>query len=386
MTPGARISAAIEVLDNILAGAPAEQALTRWARQSRFAGSKDRAAIRDHVFDALRIKRSAAYYGGAMTGRGLMLGVLRQQGENPDDFFNGQGHAPSALSDQEEVIPDKSADEKTLWNLPDWLVDEFRHSLGSAAEANALALQERAPITLRANLARTTREAAARQLADIGIKTRANALAESALTITEGARKLRQSQPYLEGLVELQDASSQHITGLLPDGGKVLDYCAGGGGKALALAAGPGRRVFAHDADQNRMKDLSVRAARAQANITVLDTVSARDHAPFDLVLCDAPCSGSGTWRRTPQAKWALTPQRLEQLSLIQDKILEDAASLVAEDGVVAYATCSLFKVENQERIAAFTAANPEWRVKSTKNLFVTDDGDGFFTAHLMRV
>ena len=241
VTPGARVAAAIEVLDAVEDGIPAEQALTRWARQSRFAGSKDRAAVRDHVFDALRLWRSTAALGGGETGRARMIGLLRQQGEALNALFDGSGHAPAPLDAAEIAAGAPPEARPDRWNLPDWLMPEFERSLGREAEQAALALQARAPVSLRVNTARITLPAAMVALRDEGIETLENPLAKTALTVRDGARRLRGAKAYADGLVELQDASSQAVVAALPEGVRCLDYCAGGGGKALALAAQPGR-------------------------------------------------------------------------------------------------------------------------------------------------
>lgn len=383
MTPGARVAAAIEVLDSIAAGTPAEQALSRWARRSRFAGSKDRAAIRDHVFDVLRCRRSAAHAGGGEDGRALMLGLLRLQGQDPTPLFDGAGHAPAPLTPTEGVDPGP-VPEGAEWDLPDWLIPRFHESLGTEALPTARALRQRAPVTLRVNAGRLTRAEAAQRLAEAGVLTRENPLCDTALTVEEGARKLRNAPPYLNGDVELQDASSQAATAGLPPAGRILDYCAGGGGKALAMAARRETQVFAHDIDPARMRDLPERAARAGVAIPVLKTPDLLREAPFDIVFCDAPCSGSGAWRRAPEGKWLLTPDRLTELTAIQDGILDAAAPLVAPGGMLVYATCSVLGEENGERIAAFTARSG-WKCDFERSFTVSDEGDGFFVAHLTR-
>jgi len=386
MTPGARVSAAIEILNAMADGLPAEQAMTRWARSSRFAGSKDRAAVRDYVFDVLRQRRTAAHFGGGETGRALMIGLLRAQGVDLGTLFTGEGHAPQPLSEPEQTAADATTDSATLWNLPDWLIPDFKESLGDRAEAVALALQSRAPITLRVNLAQSNPGSAAAQLADLGIETRANPRAASALTVVEGERKIRNSSLYLEGKVELQDASSQAIVVAMPKAGRVLDYCAGGGGKALAIAMYPNVEVFAHDIDPRRMNDLPARAARAGCVIPQFETDDLAAKAPFDVVLCDAPCSGSGAWRRSAEGKWTLTAARLRELNAIQDSILDAAADLTAPKGCLVYATCSVLSCENEDRAKAFLARHPDWKSTFEQRFDVDEFGDGFYTTHLMRV
>ena len=382
MTPAARVAAAIEILDMIGDGLPAEQVLTRWGRGNRFAGSKDRAAIRDYVFDVMRIRRSAAWLGRAGTGRGLMIGLLRAQGIDPASLFTGEGHAPAALMDYEEALAEGDIPDGDRWNLPDWLVEIFAHGLGDRAAETALALQERAPITLRVNTSITNTSDAKLMLTEAGMTVSQNPLSPTALTVTEGARRIRNSPAYIEGYVELQDASSQAVVDALPNGARVLDYCAGGGGKSLAAAARGATAVFAHDIDPGRMRDLPLRAARAQTDITQLEGSDLAKFGPYDVVLVDAPCSGSGSWRRAPEAKWRLTPEQFANTQKVQDDILDQACALVSENGLLAYATCSVLPEENRARVDAFLARNSAWNCIWDHTFDITADGDGFYTAH----
>ncbi|UWR28001.1 RsmB/NOP family class I SAM-dependent RNA methyltransferase [Sulfitobacter sp. S223] len=383
MTPAARVAAAIEILDMIGDGLPAEQVLTRWGRGNRFAGSKDRAAIRDHVFDVLRVRRSAAWLGNAATGRGLMIGLLRLQGIDPATLFTGEGHAPAPLMDHEMQLPEGEMPDADAWNLPDWLTERFAEGLGDAAAETAQKLQGRAPVTLRVNVAKTNTSDAILMLKEAGVEVVENPLSATALTVVEGSRRIRNAPAYMDGFVELQDASSQAVVDALPQAGRVLDYCAGGGGKALAIAARGADAVFAHDIDVGRMRDLPLRAARAEAEITQLEGSDLATFGPYDLVLVDAPCSGSGSWRRAPEAKWRLTPEQLAQTMDLQDSILDAAAALVAEGGTLVYATCSILPDENQQRVAAFLARNNGWVCTWEKTFEVSDLGDGFYSAHL---
>ncbi len=385
MTPTARVQASIEILDQILDGAPVEKALTGWARRSRFAGSKDRAAVRDHVFTALRCKRSFAALGGAETGRGLMIGALRAAGQAPATLFTGERHAPAPIEASEQGRGFVSLAEQ--FDIPDWLWPRFTASLGNAATEAATALQSRAPAHLRVNLRKTDVEGAARALGAEGIQTELHPACETALTVIEGARKVAQSRAYLDGLVELQDAASQAVVAALPlkPGVRVLDYCAGGGGKSLALAAHQGVEVFAHDINPKRMQDLPSRADRAGVKVNCLETAELARFAPFDIVLVDAPCSGSGSWRRAPAGKWALTEERLIELTKLQRAILGEVAALVHAKGLLAYATCSMLQDENAQVVESFVSENPDWTATLQRNWRVTDGVDGFFTAHLIR-
>ncbi|MDO5613373.1 MAG: RsmB/NOP family class I SAM-dependent RNA methyltransferase [Paracoccus sp. (in: a-proteobacteria)] len=380
MTPNARIAAAITVLDTILAGQPAEQALLRWSRGARYAGSGDRAAVRDLVFDSLRRRRSRAALGGAETGRGLMLGMLRETGTDPATVFTGQGHNPQPVTPQEGGTPPQGAEAS---DLPDWILPQWAGSLGDDAQAIALALRDRAPVWLRVNSLKATPAQALAQLARDGISAEASGDLPTALRVTTGERRISASAAYQQGLVELQDLSPQLACAAVPlcDGDRVLDYCAGGGGKALALAARADVRVTAHDAEPSRMRDLPVRAARAGASIAV----TTRPTGLFDLVVADVPCSGSGTWRRTPDQKWRLTAQDLTQLTRLQAQIMAEAAQHVRPGGHLAYMTCSLLQAENQAQVSAFLARNADFSQVGSCDYTPLTASDGFFLAILSR-
>ena len=388
MTPAARVAAAIVLLDEILEGKPAERVLTSWARRSRFAGSGDRAAVRDHVFQALRCRRSYAALGGAESGRGLMIGALRADGMDPGLHFTGQGHAPAPLTDIEVSAGRSPAPGAEALDLPDWLWQRFEASLGDAAGAAARELQTRAPTMLRANTRMNTASKVIEILKEDGVLTCLCEIADTALVVTEGPRRLAGSCAYREGCVELQDGSSQAAMVALqvPAGGRILDFCAGGGGKVLALAARHDAQWFAHDIDTARTKDLPERAARAGVEVTELTRAQVTDAAPFDLILCDVPCSGSGTWRRAPEAKWRLTPERLTELQTIQADILDQAAQLVGAQGHIAYTTCSVLSEENDAQVARFLRKNPGWNVAQEVRWPIGPEGDGFYLAALSQV
>ncbi|NTT86464.1 RsmB/NOP family class I SAM-dependent RNA methyltransferase [Tabrizicola fusiformis] len=381
MTPVARHAAAIEVLDRILSGTPAEQALTNWGRASRFAGSGDRAALRDLVFQALRCRRSYAALGGGETGRGLILGSLRAEGIDPASVFTGEGHAPAAIGDE----PGHAPEGLEALDCPDWLAPQLQASLGADFAPVMQALRHRAPVFLRVNLARLSREEALAQLAAEGIGAEFHHLASSALEVTSNARKIQNATTYLDGLVELQDAASQAVVAALPlrDGMRVLDHCAGGGGKTLAMAARARLKLYAHDASPGRMRDLTARATRAGVKVALTDNPEKTKY--YDLILTDVPCSGSGSWRRDPQGKWALDAARLAQIQQVQAQIMDRAAPMVAPGGVLAYATCSLLHSENAAQVAAFLARHSGWRQTGELRLTPLQGADGFYLALLTR-
>ena len=489
MTPGARIAAAAAVLDAISAGAGAERALAGWARGARYAGSGDREAVRDLVYEALRRRRSLAVLGGAValrggasearsageaagtavpdvlspheggasrgaarepagssrgprlprggpgvgaegdaagdasvsgmttdgeapdgdtrepgpvvepaSGRQLMLGLMRLRGWDPALLTAGGRHAlaPPDAGEAARLVRAPEADmaampEGVALDLPDWLLPRLRAALGPELAARARSAQIRAPLFLRAHAGRITAEAAAKQLAAEGIEASPHPRVATALRVTAHPRALRRSRLFLDGLVELQDLSSQEAMADLPDpaGLRVLDLCAGAGGKALALAArGAGRdggSLHAHDIDPARLRDLPERAARAGARVLLLPPGEAARAAPHDLVLADVPCSGSGTWRRDPEGKWRLTPARLAELTRLQARLLRQAAGLVAPGGWLAYTTCSVLCEENEIAVDRFLAELPGWRVTMQKRYGADTEGDGFFLSLLCR-
>jgi 16S rRNA (cytosine967-C5)-methyltransferase len=319
-----------------------------------------------------------------------MLGLLRAAGRNPAEVFTGEGYAPAVLTTGEAAFrpPEIAALPRgTALDCPDWLMLEFERALGTKTDAVLAAMRERAPVILRVNARRVTREEAAQKLAAEGIVTKPHALASFALQVVDNASKIKTSKAYLCGLVELQDAAPQSAVEALPltGGRRVLDFCAGGGGKTLAMAARADSEFFAHDAAPKRMSDLPARAVRAGVRVTTIATADLDQRAPFDLVLADVPCSGTGTWRRAPEAKWTLTTERLSALTAIQAEILERSALLVAPGGWLIYMTCSLLRTENRDQIDAFRKAWPGFTLAHESLVTPLDSGDGFYAAHLRR-
>ena len=388
MIPAARIAAAIEILDTILTGEPVDKVLSNWGRGNRYAGSGDRAAVRDHVFDALRCQRSFAWRGGALNGRALMIGLARAQSLDVNALFSGAKFAPPVLSEAEQEQPDIAlAPRSVQLDCPDWLQDRFDGDLGDDSTAVLTALQTRAPVFLRANAAKGDRAGAIAALAKHEIESQPHPLSPTAIEVTKNPRRIGASDAYQDGLVELQDAGSQAVVDLLPlnSTSQVLDFCAGGGGKSLGIAARGAARIAAHDAIVERMRDLPVRAERAGADIEIIETEGLTGQS-FDLVLCDVPCSGSGSWRRKPEAKWALNPDRLAELTALQGAILDQAAPLTKIGGTLAYVTCSLFEVENRARVDAFLSDHKSWQLVKDHAFLPLQGGDGFYLSLLTRV
>lgn len=373
MTPAARYAAAIDVLDQILDGQPAEAALLKWARGNRYAGSKDRAAVRDHVFDCLRSKASFAAKGGGQKGRAIVAGCLLAQNVDLEEVFSGQGYAAAPLDDAELALLAPDAD---ALDLPEWLLPKLRNVAGSDFQKITEQFRQRADVFLRLNTRKNDIQSVVQALNKECISTSSVTGTATALRVTSGARKVARCAPFFSGEVELQDASSQKACLMLgaADAETLLDYCAGGGGKSLALAA-MGYTVTAHDADPKRMKDIASRAERAGVSIPQVTEITQQ----FDTVVIDAPCSGSGTWRRTPDAKWRFTEQDLADLVELQCDIIQKAQGHALKRFV--YMTCSLLREENEDQVAFVEASLPKWTCVRQERFAMDQDGDGFFCA-----
>ena len=387
MTPAARYAAAIEILDRTLIGAPAERELTSWARGNRFAGSKDRAAIRDIVYDGLRNLRSYAHISGIGGARGVLIGQLISNNEELSSVFNGQGYAPPILSNEENTIIYSLKTDMSLaikLDIPDWLVPKFN------GKDEYSILKKRAPIDLRVNLNKVSLDNIAASLLKEGIKAEPLDVAKTALRVIGDTRKIPQTNSYLNGLIELQDAGSQALVLELnfPNYGKVLDYCAGGGGKTLAMASLISNNVIlsAFDRDPGRLKALSHRADRAGIRVKLLKKDPVTKGEKFDLVVLDVPWSCSGAWRRTPDAKWKLTQARLDELLETQANIINATSELVSESGTLVYMTCSLFDCENEDQISNFIERNVGWKLTSSKRFELSAGTDGFYLAILNKL
>lgn len=386
MTPNARYAASIEILDRILAGDPAEKTLTNWARSNRYAGSKDRAAVRDIVFDCLRQKRSFMHLSGFDGARGLIAGHILAAGSDVSTVFTSERFAADVLSDAEgdSIIVEKpTAPDATRLDIPDWIEPNLRAALADDFNASLEALQNRAPLDLRLNSKKTTLKQVQTALAKEGIETKTVANTPNALRVTHNPRRVVMSEVYKNGMIEIQDAGSQGVVNALPLDGvqSVLDYCAGGGGKTLAMAAsaGSGVKFDAYDQNKARMNDLPIRASRAGAFVQVLQTDPVLMDKTYDLVVLDVPCSGTGAWRRNPDGKWRFTEADLQEIIAVQSEILTKAEKLVAKGGTLAYVTCSLLREENECQIEQFLTTHENWNSVCSQHFKLTQGTDGFF-------
>ncbi|HVZ03881.1 RsmB/NOP family class I SAM-dependent RNA methyltransferase [Hyphomicrobium sp.] len=386
MRPGARIAAAIEVLEAILNRyQPVAIALTDWGKAHRFAGSGDRNAIGGLVYDALRRRASLAWAMSDDSPRAMAIGAASSAlGISPNavvEACNGADHAPSPLTDVERagLARDMSAAPDAIRaDIPEWLWPSFSAQFGANAVAEGEAMARRAPADLRVNTLKSTQEKVLKALAPFG----AEACLVSPIGIRVPAPAGAQRTPNLQaeaafqaGWFEIQDEGSQ-IAALLSGAGprkQILDLCAGAGGKTLALAAlmqNTGQ-LYAYDADRFQLKPIFERIKRAGVrNVQVLragDEAALEVLGPrFDVVLADAPCTGTGTWRRRPDAKWRLKPEALSARQAEQRSVLARAASLVKPGGQLVYVTCSILPEENVEQVAAFQKSNEEFRAVPT--------------------
>jgi 16S rRNA (cytosine967-C5)-methyltransferase len=377
--PG-RLAAAIEVLSDVEARKrPVSEALKAWGLNNRFAGAGDRAAIGNLVYDALRRRASHAALMGSDSPRALVLAVaIRDWHEDSaalSDSFAADSHGPEPLSDEERLraagqLPDDSPG-WVLADVPEWLEPSLRRSFGDNWIAEGQDMAGRPSLDLRVNTLRSTRERVMKSLARFN--PRETALSPQGVTMPAGPRDARTpnvttDEGYQKGWFEVQDQGSQLVSslaGALP-GEQILDLCAGAGGKTLALAAHMDNRgqIFAFDQDRNRLAPIFDRLKRAGVrNAQVrsphpgaLDDLIGK----MDRVVVDAPCTGTGTWRRRPDTKWKLSPELLSQRVAEQAAILAEAQRYLKPGGTLVYITCSILPEENDDQIAAFKAAHSD--------------------------
>ncbi|VAW22181.1 Sun protein [hydrothermal vent metagenome] len=380
--PG-RMAAAIEVLESIEAlKRPVSLALRDWGQSHRFAGSRDRAVIGNLVYDVMRSRLSHAFIMRSDQPRALVLSVVvRDWGEDPEQInasFALDRFAPDPISKEElELLnapdPLAGAPEHVVANLAQWLTQAFKQGFGENWVAEAKELCRRPPLDMRVNRLSASRERVIKSLKRFD--PRPTEIAQTGLRIKAGTGEDRAPNvlvdaAYQKGWLEIQDEGSQIVAALsaVQPGQQVLDFCAGGGGKTLALAAMMGNKgqIFAHDSDRHRLAPIYERLKRAavrNAQVREPEKGSLNNLAgKMDKVVVDAPCTGSGTWRRHPDAKWRLSEAQLEKRLAEQSQILDEAAPYVRKGGgELIYITCSLLPAENQSQIEAFLERNPEF-------------------------
>ncbi|MBI2718986.1 MAG: RsmB/NOP family class I SAM-dependent RNA methyltransferase [Rhizobiales bacterium] len=424
--PG-RTTAAIEILAEIFERhRPASEALKDWGKAHRFAGSTDRHAIGTLVYDCLRKRNSLSARMGDGRPRALVLGALHDLWEQSAEAIAamaGEQHGPGALTPAESTALARTMRDdlpaQVQGDLPEWLMPSFTAAFGERAAEEGEALSRRAPIDLRANTLKAAREEVLEALKKYGALP--GPLSPWVVRIAPPGPEARNANVEAEpahgrGWFEVQDAASQVgalMTGARP-GESVADICAGSGGKTLALAAMMKNqgRLIAHDSDRHRLRPIFERLTRSGASMVEVIAADEGERLStfdgFDCVLVDAPCSGSGTWRRKPDGKWRLTSKQLQQRIKEQQQVLERAAKLVKPGGRLVYLTCSVLPEENSAQVSVFLATHrdfmvipyrEQWRIATESEPPVSADGsdqtllltparhetDGFFVAVMKR-
>lgn len=407
MTPAARLAAAIEVFTTIESERqPAASALKSWGVAHRFAGSGDRAAIAGLVYDALRRRASSAWIMGAETPRAILIGMLKRERaldtEAIAKLADGSNYGPAALSDDERARLDAAdmsqAPPHVAGDYPEWLDPQFARVFGEERAEEGAALASRAPLDLRVNTLKADGDKASARLSDLntepsrwspwGLRIHLGADAKSPAVHAEPA--------FIKGMIEVQDEGSQlaALFSAAKPGEQVVDLCAGAGGKTLALAAMMQNKgqIFATDDDKRRLAPIHDRLARSGArNVQVrtpksvggeIDDLKGR----IDLVLIDAPCTGTGSWRRNPDAKWRMRPGALEQRTKEQTEILDRAVPLLKAGGRIAYITCSVLDDENGAQVRAFLSRHPEFSVQPPDEVVKALGGIGLVFAKSARL
>jgi len=440
MTPGARIKAVIDLLDCMESdGAPADRLISTYFRSRRYAGSKDRKTITGQVYDILRGRAALDWWvvqirgEGPVTSRQRMLAALLIINDETVEavkalFEVGGTYGPAPLDEAESALVEALSGKALLdpaqppdvrANYPAWLNPSLSRVFGERLETEMSALNTRAPLDLRVNMLKPSADHMKDVLAAQGVETTPTTISPWGLR-SLGHQRIDHLKAMQDGLVEVQDEGSQIIALLVgaKPGMRVVDYCAGGGGKTLALSAAMENKgyIFACDTSEKRLSGLPPRLKRARAHNVELQVLAEKDdlweqahEGEFDRVLVDAPCSGMGAWRRNPGARWRLLRQDIEHHAIRQGAILERVAGLVRTGGRLVYATCSLLMEENEDVIAGFLKAHPDFSIVPASKVWAEtlgaikgagacpDDGeflhltpaqngtDGFFAAILER-
>ncbi len=403
MTPGARTQASIELLEQIFTAwqsekrFPADKLLEQYFKANRYIGSKDRGAVAELFYWILRHKALVEWwlekYSQELSARMFVLAsLILRHDYNPQTITSitkDSQYSPDALNETEQKFthslvrmdlthPDMPAHVRL--NYPQWLDAHLQESFGDNLDAAMLSMSEQAPTDLRVNTLKTNREKLLGQLQKEGFDCSTTPLSPIGIRLTRRA-PIFTSKYFKEGHFEVQDEGSQAIA-LLVDAKpshRVIDFCAGAGGKTLGIAASMENkgRILAWDTSKKRLDQINLRLRRAgvhNVQTHVLesehDAFIKRHKATADRVLIDVPCSGSGTWRRNPDLKWRFTQKDLDEVRAIQQEILLSAARLVKISGRLIYATCSIFKDENEKQIETFLNTNNNFKVVCAKKIW----------------
>lgn len=420
MLPAARIDAAIELMGDVLAAdRPADATVSAYFRSRRYIGSKDRAAIMTRIYRIMRCYHRLKWWAGRekipFDARAMVVADLmferEQNAASLEKIFSGEKFSPAPLKENERKFaaalekqdlshPDMSARERA--ECPEWAFDALQKTLGKGFEREMEAMLHPAPMDIRANILKTSRDDLLKVLQKDGFDAAAGALSPWAIRVL-GRPPLAQHPLFKEGLFEIQDEGSQLVAlaAAAKPGEQVVDFCAGAGGKTLALGATMQNkgRIVAMDVLGGRLNRAKVRFRRAGLhNIETRELSSERDkwvkrhQDHFDLVLVDAPCTGTGTWRRDPDKRWRMLGPGISDLVPLQKDILESAARLVKKGGRLVYATCSLLPDENENQVKAFLAARQDFALAPVEGFGdflkvtpATHQTDGFFAAVMRR-
>ncbi len=431
MTPAARLQSTIELLDTIIeTEKPADAVLAQYFKGRRFFGSKDRRAVQDQVWQIIRHRARLTWALGAdqANARMLVAAALVALDKRPMDsvagLFSGAKNGPEPLHANEKRMVEKAssrnfadAPRAAKLECPAWVLEKFDAAFGDQADAEVAALGKTAPLDVRANTLKSTRDAVLAKLAAEELKVQPTRLSPIGVRVA-GRTTLGNHEGFKDGMFDVQDEGSQ-LCALLVDakpGMSVMDLCAGAGGKTLALAAQMNNkgRLVASDLSVTRLERSKLRLRRAGVHNATLRVLEEHDKwikrqtsstgGSFDRVLVDAPCTGTGAWRRNPDARWRLTPENLANLTAIQDSVIEQGAQLTRAGGRLVYVTCSLLPDENERRVEAFLAKNGDFKALDAAQIWadvlstasplpgpyltfspVRTDTDGFFIAILER-
>lgn len=436
MLDSARVQSVIEIIDQCLANwhlkqhAPADVIIHQYFKQRRFMGSKDRAAIAELTYYIIRHLRSLEWWTlkyGLDTGRSLVIAALAFHSKHAvahiKRLFNGDKFAPEPLGNDEEqlarfackseLLQDEMTDD-IRYNVPAWMLPSIKVAMGDSWREGLLKLNEEAPVDLRTNTLLTTRDELIAELTKEGFKVAPTPHSPIGVRMQTRA-PIFTSKCFKQGWFEMQDEGSQLVSlvaGAKP-GQRVIDFCAGAGGKTLAIAAQMENkgRILAWDISESRLGQMPERLKRAKVDnvqrhllASESDEFLRRHQNSADIVVIDAPCSGSGTWRRNPDLKWRTSEADVNEIISVQRKILQNASRLVKSGGHLLYITCSIFSDENETQIAAFMSQSEKFKVVSfpkiwsnpsqqihnvdgTLHLMPHKDGtDGFFATMLQRV
>lgn len=400
MTPGAQIAASIELLETLEAAwkqgqpLPADTLMGDYFKKRRFIGAKDKGFIARRLYGVLRHGASLQWWAEqaklTINPRTMVLTMLVAEEKLPLDvlesYFTGRQHDPDPLSPAEQQFAKSGAKEAKAmprWmqlNLPEWTLPLLEARFGDTLAAEAEALNSEAAVDIRVNLLKTTRDALRQQLRKEGFHSQPTPYSPWGLRL-EKRGAIFNTQAFRDGWFEVQDEGSQLVS-LLADakpGQRVIDFCAGAGGKTLALAMAMQNkgRILAFDTSKTRLGQSTKRLRRAGVDNVQTTPISSesdkflkRHAGTADRVLVDAPCSGSGTWRRNPDLKWRFSPSDLQEVCATQERILDACAKLVKSGGKLIYVTCSIFPSENHQQLSDFCARHPEFRVATMREIW----------------